>query len=52
MCMNSGGGSGPNVEPEKMEAKAGQGLTTQDPRFVANKVRKKRMNLRIRRPKA
>lgn len=51
MCMNSGGGgSGPDVEPEKMEALAGQGLTTQDPRFVANKSRKKRMNLRIRKP--
>ena len=49
MCMNSG--STPrDVEPEKMEAKAGQGLTTQDPRFASNKARKKRMNLRIRRP--
>ena len=50
MCMNSGGGSGPDVEPEKMEALAGQGLTTKDPRFAANKSRKKRMNLRIRKP--
>ena len=51
MCINSGGGgSSRNVDPEKMEALAGQGLTTQDPRFVANKSRKKRMNLRIRKP--
>ena len=46
--MPSAGGSGPSVEPEKLEALAGQGLTTQDPRFVSNKPRKKRMNLRIR----
>ena len=51
MCMNSGS-SPKDVEPEKMEALAGQGLTTQDPRFVANKSRKKRMNLRIRKAKA
>jgi len=38
------------VEPEKITALSGQGLTTQDPRFVANKSRKKRMNLRVRRP--
>jgi len=49
MCMNSGGSS-PDVEPEKITALSGQGLTTQDPRFVANKTRKKRMNLRIRKP--
>ena len=49
MCMNSGS-SPKDVEPEKMEAQSGQGLTTQDPRFVANKTRKKRMNLRIRNP--
>ena len=51
MCMpmgSSGGGSNP--EPEKVTALSGQGLTTQDPRFVANKSRKKRMNLRVRRP--
>ena len=51
MCMNTGGSpSSPDVEPENITALAGQGLTTQDPRFVANKVRKKRMNLRVRRP--
>ena len=51
MCINSGGGGkSQDVEAEKMEALSGQGLTTQDPRFVANKSRKKRMNLRIRKP--
>ena len=51
MCMpmgSSGGGS--DVEAEKITALSGQGLTTQDPRFVANKTRKKRMNLRVRKP--
>jgi len=52
MCMPSGGGSGKNVEPDKLEALSGQGLTTQDPRFVATQPRKKRMNLRIRKAKA
>jgi len=48
--MNTGSASSPSVEPEKITALSGQGLTTQDPRFVANKSRKKRMNLRVRRP--
>ena len=50
MCMPSSGGGGSDPEPEKITALSGQGLTTQDPRFVANKTRKKRMNLRVRRP--
>ena len=52
MCMNSGGGGGSDPEPENITAQSGQGLTTQDPRFVANKTRKKRMNLRVRKPTA
>ena len=54
MCMSMPAGAselGTKVgEPEKINALAGQGLTTQDPRFVANKSRKKRMNLRVRKP--
>ena len=49
MPMGSSGG-GSDEEAENITALAGQGLTTQDPRFVANKTRKKRMNLRVRRP--
>jgi hypothetical protein len=47
--MNQGA-SLPDVVPEKFLAEAGKGLTTQDPRFKPNKLRRKRMNLRIRRP--
>ena len=47
MCMPKQKGPA-DVEPEEMEALSGQGLTTQDPRFVATQPRKKRMNLRIR----
>jgi len=50
MPMGSSGGGSDDVEPENITALSGQGLTTQDPRFVANKSRKKRMNLRVRRP--
>jgi len=50
--MNTGSPSSPEPEPEKITASSGQGLTTQDPRFVTNKVRKKRMNLRVRKRKS
>ena len=54
MCMNNPfakASGGPSVDPEKMDALSGQGLTTADPRFVGNTPTKKnRMsNLRIRR---
>jgi hypothetical protein len=51
MCMPKQKEPG-DVEPEKMEALSGQGLTTQDPRFVATQPRKKLMNLRIRKARA
>ena len=51
MCMMPQAGSPEEVEIEEVEALSGKGLTTQDPRFKANKQRKKRMNLRINKPK-
>ena len=50
MCMMNQGASLPDVVPEKFIADAGKGITNQDPRFKPNKLRKKRMNLRIRKP--
>ncbi len=50
MCMMNQGSEPPDVVPEKFVAAAGKGLTTQDPRFKPNKLRRKRMNLRIRKP--
>lgn len=49
MCMNPGP-KPPKVELEPITAISGKGITNEDPRFKANKMRKKRMNLRIKKP--
>ena len=52
MCIPTGSSSPKKVELEPIPALAGKGIKHEDPRFQANKQRKKRMNLRITKPKA
>ena len=53
MCMIQQGGSPASVDPEPVQALAGQGITNQNPLLKANKPsksRKVRKSLRINKP--
>ena len=49
MCMMSSNPRGVTAD-KPVVAPSGKGITNEDPRFTANKMRKKRMNLRIKKP--